>query len=87
VLNSLSAMATLILGLNSEFVCICFLVPKDFLWDLLEVIYPLQSWDGTLQLIQNAGTCRTKKKAHAVLLEQSVRNIPVGMGLRREQDI
>lgn len=87
MLNSLSARAALILGPNSEFVCTCCLVPKDFLWDLLEVIYPLRSRDGILRLIQDADACQTKKEARAVLLEQSVRNIPVCMGLRGQQDV
>ena len=82
LLNSISARAALILGPNSELVCPCCLVPKEFLWDLLEVIYPLRSRDGTLRLIQGADVCKTKKEARAVLLEQSVRNIPVCIGLR-----
>ena len=82
VLISTSARAALILGPKSQSVCLCCLVPKNFLWDLLEVIYPLRTRDGTLQLIQKAEACGTKQKAHAVLLEQSIRNIPVSTNLK-----
>ena len=82
LLISTSARAALILGPNSESVCLSCLVPKNFLWDLLEVIYPLRTQDGTLQLIQQAEACGTKKDAHAVLLEQSIRSIPVSLCLK-----
>jgi len=82
LLNSTSARAALILGPNSGLVCPCCLVPKDFLWDLLEVIYPLRTWDGTLRLIQQAEACETKEETRIVLLEQSIRNVPVCMDLK-----
>ena len=85
LLNSISARAALILGPQSGLVCPCCLVPKEFLWDLSEVIYPLRTRNGTLQLMQKADACNTKQKAYAVLLEQSIRNIPVCMSLKRQQ--
>ena len=77
LLNSISARAASILGPNSEWVCPSCLVPKGFLWDLSDVIYPLRTRNGTLRLIQEADACDTKWKAYTVLLEQSIRNIPV----------
>ena len=77
LLNFISARAASILGANSEWVCPPCLVPKGFLWDLSEVIYPLRTRNGTLRLIEKANACDTKQKAHSVLLEQSIRNIPV----------
>lgn len=81
-LNFISARAALILGPNSEWVCPSCLVPKGFLWDLSEAIYPLRTRNGTLRLIQKADACATKRKAYTVLLEQSIRNIPVCMYLK-----
>lgn len=85
LLYSISARAALILGPQSGLVCPCCLVPKEFLWDLSEVIYPLRTRNGTLQLMQKADACNTKQKAYAVLLEQSIRNIPVCLGLKGQQ--
>jgi len=75
--NPVSARAALILGPKSEWVCPSCLVPKGFLWDLSDVIYPLRTRNGTLRLIEKADACDTKHKAYNVLLEQSIRNIPV----------
>jgi len=73
----ISARAASILGSKSGWVCPSCLVPSDFLWDLVDVIYPLQTRDGTLQLIEKAEGCSTKAKAREFLLNQSIRNIPV----------
>lgn len=54
-------------------------MPKDSLWDLSDVIYPLRTRDGTLWLIRESESCSTKAKAYDVLLNQSIRNIPVCM--------
>jgi len=81
LLNSLRSRAASIFGSKSKWVCPICLIPKDLLWDLLEVIYPLRTRNGTLRLIQEANACHTKKEAHKVLLEQSIRNIPVSIYL------
>ena len=77
LLKYFSSRAASILGSKSGWVCPTCLVPRDFLWDLSEVIYPLRTWDGTLRLIEKAEDCSTKARAYEVLLNQSIRNIPV----------
>ena len=86
LLSSVSERAASILGPNSKWVCPACLVPKGFLWDLSDVIYPLRTRNGTLRLIQKADACVTKGQAYSVLLEQSIRNIPVCMCLDGQQE-
>ena len=52
-------------------------MPKEFLCDLPGNVYPLRTRNGTLTLLARAEECTTKAEAYRVLLEQSVRNIPV----------
>ena len=85
LLNSISSKAVSILGAKSKWVCLSCLVPREFLWDLTDVIYPLWTRNGTLRLIQKAEACDTKREAYKVLLEQSIRNIPVCTCLREWQ--
>jgi hypothetical protein len=54
-------------------------VPKEFLCDLPGNIYPLRTQNGTLTLLARAEECTTKADAYEVLLEQSVRNVPVSL--------
>jgi hypothetical protein len=77
LLSYISTRAASILGSKSGWVCPSCLVPNDLLWDLLDVIYPLRTRDGTLRLIEKAESCSTKAKAREFLLNQSIRNIPV----------
>jgi hypothetical protein len=54
-------------------------VPREFLCDLPGNIYPLRTRNGTLTLLAKADECGTKAEAYKVLLEQSLRNIPVSL--------
>lgn len=76
------ARATTILGANSQFACPVCLVPREFLCDLPGNIYPLRTRNGTLTLLARADRCTTKSEAHKILLEQSIRNVPVSLLLR-----
>lgn len=73
------ARAAAIFGANSQFTCLSCLVPKEFLCDLPGDIYPLRTRNGTLTLLARAEECGTKAEAYKILLEQSVRNIPVSL--------
>ena len=84
-LKFISSKAASILGANSGWVCPPCLVPDDGLWDLSDVIYPLRTRDGTLQLIAESESCSTKTRAHEVLLTQSIRNIPVCVCIAGQQ--
>ena len=84
-LRYISTKGASILGSKSGWVCPPCLVPKNLLWDLSDVIYPLQTWDGTLRLIAESESCHTKAKASEVLLTQSIRNIPVCMCMEEQQ--
>lgn len=85
-LTFISSKAASILGSKSGWVCPSCLVPGDTLWDLSDVIYPLRTRDGTLRLIGESECCSTKTKARDVLLEQSIRNIPVCMCIAGQQE-
>ena len=54
-------------------------MPKEFLCDLPGDVYPLRTRNGTLTLLAQADECATKTEAYEVLLEQSIRNVPVGL--------
>ena len=59
-------------------------MPRKFLCDLPGNVYPLRTRNGTLTLLARAGRCATKSEVHKVLLEQSVRDIPVSLTFNLE---
>jgi len=56
-------------------------VPKKFLGDIPGNIWPLRTRNGALTLLAQADSCATKTEAYKVLLEQSIRNVPVSLVL------
>lgn len=56
-------------------------MPRECLCDLPGNAYPLRTRNGTLTLLAQADKSTTKTEAYKILLEQSVRNIPVSVGL------
>lgn len=56
-------------------------MPREFLCDLPGNVYPLRTRNGTLTLLAQADGCVTKSEVHKILLEQSVRNVPVSLVL------
>lgn len=57
-------------------------MPREFLCDLPGNIYPLRTRNSTLTLLARADGCTTKSEAHKILLEQSIRNVPVSLLFR-----
>lgn len=56
-------------------------MPRISLCDLPGDIYPLRTRNDTLTLLAQADGCATKTEAHKILLEQSIRDIPVSAAM------
>ena len=54
-------------------------MPREFLCDLPGNAYPLRTRNSTLTLLAQADRCATKSEAREILLEQSIRNVPVSL--------